>query len=378
VPLRVAIDATSLLEPLTGVGVFVDELLGHVGSRDDLCVTAFAITWRGRGLLPAATPDGVRALTRVLPATPLRRAWAHTDHPRVDAVIGRHDVVHGPNFLVPPTRAAAVVSVHDLTPWRHPELCDDNTRQYPTLVRRAAARGAWIHVDSEFVRDEILSIAGPQLPVAPERVVTVPLGVRPVGPGDSDVGHRVAGGERYILALGTIEPRKDLPTLVRAFDALAASDPDLRLVIAGKDGPGAGALDAAVAVARHGNRVVRVGYVDDSTRIALLRGATAYAYPSLYEGFGLPPLEAMTAGVPVVATAVGSLPEVLGDGALLVPARDADALAGALERVATDGQLRDELSARGRAVATGWTWERCAAGMARLYSLAAGAASTAP
>jgi glycosyltransferase involved in cell wall biosynthesis len=286
--------------------------------------------------------------------------------------------VHGPNFLVPPTRAAAVVSVHDLTPWRYPELCDDNTRQYPTLVRRAVARGAWIHVDSDFVRGEIIDMAGAAFPIEPGRVVTVPLGVRHVGPGDGELGRRAAGSDRYILALGTIEPRKDLPTLVRAFDALAATDPDLRLVIAGKDGWGADALGASVAAARHRDRIVRVGYVDDETRLALVRGASVYTFPSLYEGFGLPPLEAMTADVPVVATAVGSLPEVLGDGALLVPARDADALAGALDRVTADDDLRAALVARGRAVAASWSWDRCAAGMVELYARAAGRATASP
>jgi glycosyltransferase involved in cell wall biosynthesis len=373
-PLRVAIDATSLLEPLTGVGVFVDELLERLAARDDLAMTAFAITWRGRGRLPEVVPRRVRAVSAVMPARPLRAAWRHADHPRIDRFIGAHDVVHGPNFLVPPTRAASVVTVQDLTPWRFPEMCDDNTRQYPTLVARAMRRGAWVHVTSSFVRDEVLALDD----AVAERVVTVPLGVRHVGPGDGSAGRRRAGGDRYVLALGTVEPRKDLPSLVRAFDAVATHDADLRLVIAGKDGWGVEALDAAIAAAHHRDRIVRAGYVDDQTRVGLVRGATAYAFPSVYEGFGLPPLEVMTADVPVVATATGPLPEVLGDGALLVPPGDVEALAGALERVVSDGELRASLIQRGRAQAARWSWDRCATGMADLYARAAGAGAPSP
>ena len=375
VPLRVAVDATSLLEAKTGVGVFVDELLARLGSRPALDVGAFAITWRGRGRLPDELPPGVAARTRVLPAQPLRWCWRRFDRPRLDGATGRPDVVHGPNYVVPPMRrAASVVTVHDLTPVRFPELCNADTLQYPELIRRALRRGAWVHTDSDFVRDEVVEhFAAP-----PERVVTVPLGVRAVGPGDGRAGRALAGGDRYVLALGTVEPRKDLPSLVRAFDAIAATDHELRLVIAGKDGWGANALAAAIDRAANADRIVRLGYVSDDDRVALTRGALVYAYPSIYEGFGLPPLEAMSANVPVVATDAGALAETLGDGAAVVPVGDADALASALQRVTTDDAYRRDLIGRGRAVAAGWSWDRCADGLTRLYHLAAGREQATP
>src|SRR5205807_6310535 len=116
---------------------------------------------------------------------------------------------------------------------------------------------------------------------------------------------------------GTVEPRKDLPVLVAAFDQLADHHPDAHLVIAGPDGWGAGQLDEALVRARHRDCIERLGWVDEPARLALVATATVFAYPSIYEGFGFPPLEAMAAGVPVVATAAGALPEVLGDGATL-------------------------------------------------------------
>ena len=142
-----------------------------------------------------------------------------------------------------------------------------------------------------------------------------------------------AGRSRYILAIGTAEPRKDLPALVRAFDHIAADHDDLSLVLAGPPGWGEDALAAAVASSPSRDRVIRTGWLDAPVLAALLRRAALLAYPSVYEGFGFPPLQAMAAGVPVVATRAGSLPEVLGDAAVLVEVGDADALAGALDRV---------------------------------------------
>jgi glycosyltransferase involved in cell wall biosynthesis len=358
--LRVAADVTPLLTPKTGIGVFVNGLLTHLGERDDLQLTGYAVTWRGRKRLAGAVPPGVAvAGDSIVPmaARPLHQAWMRLDHPLVDRWIGRQDVVWGTNYVVPPTRARGqLVSVYDLTPVRFPQLANEHTRTFPQLVQRALRRGAWVHTMSEYVRGEIVDHFGAD----PERVRVVGGGILPTPPGPGEPGQALAGGDRYVLALGTVEPRKDLPTLVAAFDALAPHDPDLRLVIAGADGWGAEALAGTIARAHHRERIVRLGWVGEEQRRALMRGAAVYAYPSIYEGFGLPPLEAMTAGVPVVATRTGSLPEVCGDGADLVPVGDADALAAALARVLADDAHRAELTRRGRAVAGRHTWPTAA------------------
>jgi glycosyltransferase involved in cell wall biosynthesis len=369
--LTVAADLTPLLTPRTGIGVFVGEMVTQLAERDDLDLqlTGYAVTWRGRDHLADAVPPGMAIAHRPMPARPLHQAWMRADHPRVDLWIGRHDVVWGTNFVVPPTKAASLVSVYDLTPVRFPQLANEHTRTFPGLIRRALRRGAWVHTMSAFVRDEIVEHFGAD----PDRVQVVAGGIRATPPGPPEPGRQLAGGDRYILALGTVEPRKDLPTLVTAFDQLAADDAELRLVIAGGDGWGAEALTAAVAQAAHRDRIVRLGWVADDERIALVRGAAVYAYPSIYEGFGLPPLEAMSAGVPVVATKTGSLPEVCGDGADLVPVGDPDALAAALTRVLDDDAHRAALVARGDAVAARYTWRNAGDAFARLlHTVAAG------
>jgi glycosyltransferase involved in cell wall biosynthesis len=245
----------------------------------------------------------------------------------------------------------------------YPELSTPDTLTFPRYIRQALDRGAVIHVVSDFIGAEVRE----HFDVEPERVVRVYTGLVPSAGGDPARGHRLAGTERYVLTIGTVEPRKNLPNLVHAFDAAAGDDPDLGLVIAGPDGWGVGEFDAAVERARHGDRVLRLGYIDDHDRLDLLAGATVLAYPSIYEGFGHPPLEAMQAGIPVVASNAGALPEVLGDAALLPDPADVEALAEALRTVLTDDDVRAQLIARGRKRVTRYTWDRAGSELADLY-----------
>jgi glycosyltransferase involved in cell wall biosynthesis len=253
---------------------------------------------------------------------------------------------------------------------RYPELCNPATLAYPALIRRALHRGAWVHTDSAFVAGEVIEA----FDADPARVRMVEPGVPAPMEVPEDARAALvrpflpAGVSRYVLAIGTAEPRKDLPALVHAFDRLARAHPDLALVLAGPPGWGEAALEAAVSRAVAKGRVVRTGWLEPVVLTALLRGASVLAYPSLYEGFGFPPLEAMAAGVPVVATRAGSLPEILGDGALLVDVGDHDGLAEALDLVLGDAALRRRLTAAGATRAASFSWERCGEELARLYA----------
>jgi glycosyltransferase involved in cell wall biosynthesis len=377
VRLRVAVDATPLLGYPTGVGAFCRGALGALAARPGLSVSAYAISWRRRRGIDAHLPPGVTARQRPMPARPLHALWSRADVPSLEWFVGRADVVHGTNFVVPPTgRAGAVVSVHDLTPLHHPEMCNEATLAYPALIRRALGRGAWVHTDSAFVAGEVVEAFG----AVPERVRVVNPGVPPL-PAVTDaeasgvlarvLPPRVA---RYCLAVGTAEPRKDLPGLVRAFTVVAAYRDDVALVLAGPPGWGEQALTEAILESPAQPRIVRTGWLEDGTLAALVSRADLLAYPSLYEGFGFPPLQAMRAGVPVVATGAGSLREVLGDAALMVEPGDHDGLVLGLQRCLDDDSLRRRLRAAGTDRVAAFSWERCGEGLESLYRDVAGSA----
>jgi glycosyltransferase involved in cell wall biosynthesis len=361
--MRVAIDATPLLGPRSGVGEVVAGIAPELARRSGVELIAYALTLRGRDDLAAHIPPATRAATRPYPARLVRQSWRRSEHPVIERWTGAVDVVHATNYVGPPTRAHEVVSVYDLGFVRYPQFVAADALDYPELLRRAVRRGAWIHTTSDFVRDEVIDT----FPVAAEHVVRVYPGIPPIHGGHASRGEDLAGASRYLLALGTVEPRKNLPTLVRAFDALAGDDPEVLLVVAGTRGWGADAFDAAVAAARHRSRIRTLGYVSASDRADLLAGASVLAFPSHYEGFGFPPLEAMAASVPVVGTHVGAVPEVVGDAALLVDADDVDGLAGALSTALADDAVRRDLVARGHARHRAFSWTRTVDELLSLY-----------
>ena len=367
--LRVALDATPLIGVRTGVGEFCLNALDGLAKHKDVEATTFAVSWRRRRAMLPHVPRGVRAVSRPMPARPLHRTWRWVSWPPVEWWTGPQDVVHGTNFVVPPARKAGrVVTVHDLTTVRFPEMCDSATRVFPALVEKALRQGAWVHTPSEFVAEEVVSLLGAD----PSRVRAIHHGI-PLDVAEGSLGPRAEavgdglGGAPYILALGTVEPRKGLPNLIKAFDALAGGHPDVRLVVAGPDGWGSAAFEETLSGARARDRVIRLGYVSPIMRQELMSGAAVFAYPSIYEGFGFPPLEAMARGVPVVTTRAGALPEVVDDAAVLVDVGDPQALAGALSSLLDDESLRAERVAAGLRRVKDFSWERCADGLVALY-----------
>jgi glycosyltransferase involved in cell wall biosynthesis len=363
---RVALDGTPLLGVRTGVGHLTAQLIDALDLTRALDLIAFAVTWRGRDQLERALPPGVRSATTPFPARLARRLWMRFDIPHIERWTGPVDVVHATNYVAPPTRAAVVLSVHDIAFITHPELCAPDAGDYRVLIQRAIDRGAVIHTISEAVRTAIIDV----FTIDASRVVRIYPGLDESPLGDATRGRAAAGVDEgsYVLALGSIDPRKNLPTLVRAMAEISAAVPGTRLVVAGPDGWDGGAFERAVAALADPGVVTRVGYVSDATRANLLAGASALAYPSFDEGFGFPPLEAMRAGVPVVASTAGALPEVLGDAARLVGPNDIDALTGALIEVLTDETARADLVRRGHERARRYSWSTTANAFVDLYT----------
>jgi glycosyltransferase involved in cell wall biosynthesis len=357
----------------TGVGVLTAGLVQGLAAGSTCTLKPYAVARHGAALLASQLPAGVHLPWLPMASRPLFSTWERLDVPVIEWWTGPVDVVHGTNFVVPPAaRAAEVVSIHDVSFVRFPQLCDPATLRYPLAIRRAVRRGAWIHALTEAMADEIAETFG----AARERIRVVAPGIARARPSNgsarpSDPPQSTRGGRPYVLSLGRTEPRKDVPLLVRAFDQIAGLHPDLELLIAGPAGSDEEAVRADMATAHHGNRIRRLGWVSDDQKGDLLAGATVFAYPSVYEGFGMPPLEAMAAGVPVVATASPAVKEVVGSAAVLVPIGDWDALAAGLARVVDDAGRRAELVAAGLAKAEHFSWRRCTDGMTALYQEAA-------
>lgn len=367
---RVAIDVGPLLGHRTGIGMTVAALLDAFADIDGApLVRPYALSFRGR-LEPGTTRLPVPALVA-------HRLWAHTSRPRLDHWLGEVDVVHGTNHVVPPSRRPRLVSVYDAWFLTHPQGVHPDVARMAAVLRRSVQHGAIVHTSShasaERLRD-LLSVGGRAPRVEVIHLGTPPAPAPPDPATPPDLPPDLAG-RAWVLALGTREKRKNLPGLVRAYGAAvsgreAHERQGSRLVIAGAPGNDDPAIDAAVEAlppdVRH--QVLLLGAVSDSRKQALLQGARVLAYPSLDEGFGLPILEAMAAGTPVVASTAGSIPEVAGDAALLVAHDDTDGLASALVRVLDDDDLCHTLEQAGRQRAAQFTWADTARAMTDLYS----------
>ena len=371
--MRVLIDYRPALRRPTGVGAFVHHLVSALAdleaeaapAREALELTVFSASWKDR-LKDAGRrlPAAVRTIDRRIPVRLLNLAWHRAGWPAVEALTGRRfDVVHSPHPLLMPSRAAAqVITVHDLDFLDHPDRTTGEIhRDYAALVRRHVARAAHVVVPSRHTASEL----GRRLHVPPEAISVCPNGApewpardRPPSPG-------------HLLFVGTLEPRKNVAGLLDAYARLVTRRPDIPvLVLAGADRTGPhGSEDWRQRLERPplAGRVRRTGYIESPALQALYVGARALVLPSLDEGFGLPALEAMTVGVPVVASNRGGLPEVVGNAGLLVDPTDCDALAAALERVSTDDALARQCVARGLQRARAFTWRASARSLRCAY-----------
>lgn len=368
---RVALDGTPLLGRRTGIGRYTEQLLTALSATDEVKVSATAFTLRGAGALTAAVPAGVRARSLPVPARLLRSAWTHTEWPPVAVFSGPTDVFHGTNFVLPPTgRAGGVVTIHDLAFLNNPDTVDDTSRRLRELVPRGLSRAAAVCTPSRAIADQLLDAYGPAVP---ELIVT-PLGVDPswleAQPPDPTQRRQLELPPDYFLFVGTREPRKDLATLLTAYARLRAdrsshgSERSLpTLLLVGPAGWGPGQKPAP--------GVVIQGYLATDQLRTVVAGARALVMPSRDEGFGLPALEGLAAGVPVIVSEVPALVEVTGGQAGVFPIGDADALAALLSAaIEKDDPAAD--SDRRRAYAAGWTWQRCAERTVDAYRLAAG------
>ena len=295
--------------------------------------------------------------------------WKRLRFPPFELFAPASDLVHFPAFALPPLasrRSRVVATVHDVSFLRLPETTEPKNLAFlSAVIRPSVARADLILTDSEFSRTEIAET----LSVPPDKIRAIPLGLS----GDISLDGAVLPPPPvegpYLLFVGNLEPRKNLPLLIRAFDAV--DTPDLSLVLAGGRGWKNEAIFEAMRNAKKANKIRYLQYVTDEVLRSLYAHAAAFVFPSLYEGFGLPPLEAAAAGVPVVCARNSSLPEVLGDAALWVEENRLDAWVEAIEGLLSDSALRARLSAAGKRQAARFTWDETARRTVAAYREAA-------
>jgi glycosyltransferase involved in cell wall biosynthesis len=351
---RIAVDVSPLSHPRTGIGNYIRGSLAGMteaaaGSHE---LVAFAPTsLKGPGKIRAAL-DGVAVPARLwpLPAShAFRTAWSRLGHPAAERLLGSIDALLYTDWMYPPQRGGLRSTViHDLVPLHHPELVTARTRSMHTRKYENAARTCdVVFTNSRYTADDVAATLG----IADDKLVVARPGLEPWHVADGD-GWKL--GRPYVLGIGTLEPRKNLTRLVEAWRLLRD---DLALVLAGGEGWGSqeGLDDPGIT---------KLGYVPDDDVGRLYRGAAVYVYPSLFEGFGMPVVEAMACGTPVVASSHPSLDEACGDAAVRVDPLDTAAIAAGI-REALDH--RDELVVAGLEHARRFSWRATGEVMLRAY-----------
>lgn len=367
--MRVLIDYRAALRERTGVGEYTHQLVrallsGAAGSPGrTLDLTVFSSSARDR---LRADPDlaGAHLVDRQIPVRLLNLAWHRLGWPSAEAVAGRaFDVAHSLHPLLLPTRSAAqVVTIHDLNFLLHPERTRAEVRRdYPALARAHAHRADRVIVVSQFTASEVQRL----LDLPADRISVCSPG------GPSWMPRSAQPRDGYVLFFGTLEPRKNVGALLDAYEMLAGRRTNLpHLVLAGKATEQSGPWLERLGRAPLNGLVTHRGYIAPADREALYAGARLLVQPSFEEGFGLPVLEAMTAGVPVVAANAGALPEVGGNAVLLAHPADPSSFAAAIERLLDDDDLVTACVEKGLARAASFSWAHTAAATLDAYDQA--------
>ena len=371
--MRIGIDYTAAVHQRAGIGRYTRELVAALSARDR--INQYVLLVSGRGDAGDGLPQlGSNFRRRLLP---LSHRWTTLLWQRlrlplpVELVTGRLNLFHSPDFVLPPVRwGGRLLTVHDLSFIRYPDLAAPGLAWYlEDAVRRSVARADLIFADSKATRDDLLEL----WQVREKRMVVVYPGVgRSFAPVTvrarlEEIRRRYGLPPRFFLSVGTLEPRKNYPALLAAYARARSSGMEHGLVVGGAEGWGYEAIYRAVDRLGLKGAVRFLGFVPEADLPALYSLADAFLYPSLYEGFGLPPLEAMACGTPVLASDAPSLPEILGRAAQLLDPFDEEGWAAALRRVVEDQGLREEMVRRGRGRAAEFRWEDTAGQVLEAY-----------
>jgi glycosyltransferase involved in cell wall biosynthesis len=364
--MRIVVDARKLHD--FGIGTYIRNLVTELGRLDHEAEYVLLTKPEDAAAAAAAGPN-FRAVVETSRPYSLAEQWRVP----MAAARARADLLHEPHYVLPPlTRCRTVVTIHDCIHLRFPEYLPSRAAfaYAHAMIRLAARKADRVLTVSDASKRDILHYTG----VRPEKVVVVHNGLdaRFAAAPDADAMDRVRQrfqlDHPFVLYVGNIKPHKNLERLIAAFASMRADGPEgLKLVVIGDETSKHPALRQAVHRHRLDKHVRFFGFQPAATLVTFYRLARAFVFPSLYEGFGLPPLEAMANETPVVTSNLSSLPEVAGDAAVLVDPYDVASIAEGIRRAVTDEPLRQQLIARGRARAREFSWARAAADTLAVY-----------
>lgn len=373
--MKIAIDISQIAYRGTGVASYTREMVKSLlrnDSHNDYLL--FGISLRQLNLLNEfyeevrAINDRVKNCFFPIPQTVGNFLWNKFHRLTLEKLLGKIDIYHSSDWIQPPTQAKKVTTIHDLVIYKYPDVSN------PQIIKTQKRRLEWVKrechailADSQTTKKDIVNI----LHIKPEKIEVVYPGISQEFTRQNNeeiirLKQKYGLLNEYILSVGTIEPRKNIKRVIRAFESflshplIAALKKPIELIIAGNCGwdnnlpPG-------------NNYIKTLGYVTQSDLPALYSGASLFTYPSLYEGFGLPVLEAMACGVPVISSSRGSLKEVASDSAILVDPESEEDIASKMVQIFIDATLRSELITKGAKHAAFFTWDKAAREILSVY-----------
>lgn len=367
----IGIDYTPAYEQGAGIGRSVRGLVSALAIVDaDTDYRLFIAGASNQNLPPSLAPNFRYYPSRISPKW-WARIWHRAQIPyRVEYILGKIGLYHATDFVLPPIhkQTKSIVTIHDLSYIRVPETASPSLKKYlDVVVPRSIALATHVHAVSETTRQDIITLYN----TPPEKVSVIFNAVesrfKPVDISKAILTKYHIPDAPYIISVGTVQPRKNYSRLVKSLVQIRQKH-DVHLVIAGGRGWLEDEFYATIQQTGMTDYVHVTGFVADEDLPALYSGAICMAYPSLYEGFGIPVLEAMACGTPVLTSTTSSLPEVAGDSAILVNPYDIDAIQDGLERLISDQDLRETLSQKGLSQAQKFTWEQSARQLKRLYT----------
>ncbi|OVE75165.1 hypothetical protein BVX97_05620 [bacterium E08(2017)] len=366
--MNVSIDIQPAITQRAGVGRYTKQLVQNLPANrgaDTLSLVYFDFMRRA---IPFDTGDSVQKAVRICPGRVAQLAWKKLGWPPYNSFAGKADVYHFPNFIIPPlSYGKAVVTIHDMSFIRHPAFAEEeNLRYLADRINDTVSRADAIITDSHFSAEEIHSI----MDIDKEKIFPIHLGVnqtaKDLDPADvAATLHKINVDRPYLLTVGTLEPRKNIPFLIETFEHMI--DFDGMLVIAGMPGWKYEPIIERIKTSPKASRIKYLKYVDDRTLSALYAGSELFVTTSIYEGFGLPPLEAMSCGTPVVSSDGGSLPEVLGSAAKVIKGFVPHNWRDGIMDLLNDSKRRSEMSEAGKEHVKQFTWERTAEETWKVY-----------